>query len=114
MNALVTGGSGALGGAICRVLAREGHVVAVGYHTNRAVADRLVAELEDRGARSVAIGFDVADPRATGDAVDRAAADMGGLDILVHAAAQQADGLVWDLASHRLARILAVNLAGAF
>src|SRR5258706_11611622 len=99
MNALVTGGSGALGGAICRVLAREGHVVAVGYHTNRAGADRPVAELEDRGARSVGIGFDVAHPRPAGDAVERAAAGMGGLGMPGHAPAQKADGLVGDLAT---------------
>ncbi|TLZ17117.1 MAG: NAD-dependent epimerase/dehydratase family protein, partial [Gammaproteobacteria bacterium] len=41
-RALVTGGSGAIGGAVCRRLARDGHHVYVHSHRGVAVAEALV------------------------------------------------------------------------
>ena len=114
MRALVTGGSGGLGVAICRALADAGYAVAVGYHTNRTLAERLASELDRPERRCLAIGFDVADAAAAEKAVAHAAAAMGGLDVLVHAAAQKADGLAADLEPGDVARVLAVNVAGAF
>lgn len=102
-----------MGGAICRALAGDGHDVAVCYHTNRAAAERLVGELRSFGTRPLALGFDVADPVATEAAVARAAGELGGLEILVQAAAQNADGLISDVAPEDLTRLLAVNVAGA-
>ncbi len=98
MRALVTGGSGALGNATSRALGAAGHGVVVGYRTNRNAAERLAQELRNRGTPSIALGFDVVDVRATEAAVTRAAEELGGLDILVHAAAQSVDGLAADLA----------------
>ena len=59
IRALVTGGSGGLGSAICRQLAIAGHFVYV--HANRSLdsAQRVAAEIISRGGAAAAVQFDV-------------------------------------------------------
>ncbi|WP_066941080.1 SDR family NAD(P)-dependent oxidoreductase [Microtetraspora fusca] len=54
--ALVTGGSGGIGAAVCRHLARRGSMVAFTYRSNAAAADALVAELSAAPATAVPAG----------------------------------------------------------
>jgi NAD(P)-dependent dehydrogenase (short-subunit alcohol dehydrogenase family) len=83
-KALVTGAAGGLGRAISKMLAREGAKVAV-TDLDEAGAHALAAEInaEHPGA-AFAYAHDVTDEAAWIEVVDRAAADMGGLSILVH------------------------------
>ena len=70
-RALVTGGSGAIGGAVCRRLAALGaHVV---MHGNRhaARAEALAAEIRFAGGGAEALGFDVTDNQAAKAAVEK-------------------------------------------
>lgn len=82
--ALVTGGSGGIGAAICRALTEHDAVVAVAYGSNAAAAEVLAAELSARGAeRAGAFGVDLEDregPRQLVEQVERA---LGPIDILV-------------------------------
>ena len=64
-RALVTGGSGAIGGAICRRLAREGHHVYIHCHRGIEVAQALAREIEGSGGRAEVICFDITDTEAT-------------------------------------------------
>jgi len=79
-RALVTGGSGDLGGSICRALHAAGCFVYV--HANRGIerAEALVAELGDRAA---AIAFDVSDGEASRMAVESLLAD-GPIQVVVN------------------------------
>ena len=70
-RALVTGGSGAVGSAICRELARAGHFVYVHANRNRAGADAVVAAIVGAGGRAEAVAFDVADRAACASALAR-------------------------------------------
>lgn len=104
-TALVTGGSGGLGAAICRLLAEQGADVVFTYRSNRAAAEALLAELGDAsgdesnkagsevetrstasgaGARVRAIQLDLSEGEAVVEAVDEAAAG-GGLHTVVYA-----------------------------
>ena len=112
MIAFVTGGTGGLGEAICRALNRDGHDVAVGYRQNRERAAQLVAGLLASGRRALAVPVDVSDPGASEAAVNGVAQALGGLDIVVNAAACNTDGLLPDLAPADVARMHAVNIAG--
>jgi NAD(P)-dependent dehydrogenase (short-subunit alcohol dehydrogenase family) len=82
--ALVTGGSKRIGAAICRALAAEGTAVAI--HCNRSVdeAVSLAAELEAAGSQAAVVEADLADPSQVTSLVERAAADIGPLDLLVN------------------------------
>jgi 3-oxoacyl-[acyl-carrier protein] reductase len=84
--ALVTGGSGGLGAAICRMLAARGSDVVLSYRANRDRADAVVADVEAHGRRARAVAVDLVDDVAAHTFVDDAAAEFGGIHTLVHAA----------------------------
>ena len=83
IRALVTGGSGGIGAAICRRLAAAGHFVYVHAHRGTAAAEALGARASLlRAARRSRSAFDVTDAEATqaaidGDAGDRADTNPG-------------------------------------
>ena len=61
VRALVTGGSGALGAAICRRLGAAGHLVYVHANRNESAAQEVVREIRDAGGEARAVAFDVTD-----------------------------------------------------
>jgi NAD(P)-dependent dehydrogenase (short-subunit alcohol dehydrogenase family) len=82
--ALVTGGGRDTGRAIALALAGEGATVAVNYLHSKADAEAVVAEIAAGGGRAAAYQADVTDAAAVRAMVDRVAADLGGLQILVN------------------------------
>jgi 3-oxoacyl-[acyl-carrier protein] reductase len=60
--ALVTGASRGIGAAIARAVSAEGWPVGVGYRSDQAGADTVVAEIESAGGRALALAGDIADP----------------------------------------------------
>jgi 3-oxoacyl-[acyl-carrier protein] reductase len=83
-TALVTGGSGAVGSAIVRVLAREGCAVAFTYRSHADQAARLAAELTAAGSAVRAYELDVLDARASAALAERIERDLAGVDVLVN------------------------------
>ncbi|MEE2658944.1 MAG: 3-oxoacyl-ACP reductase family protein [Candidatus Latescibacterota bacterium] len=83
-NALVTGGSGGLGSAICAELAAEGATVAVHYHRNEALAREFVAALTAEGRRAELVSADVASAEGAEALVKEVVQGLGGIDILVN------------------------------
>ena len=82
--ACVTGGGRGLGLAIVRALAREGADVALSFHASEEGAQAAVAELRARGRRAVAVRADARRPGDMAAFVERAALELGGLDLLVN------------------------------
>jgi NAD(P)-dependent dehydrogenase (short-subunit alcohol dehydrogenase family) len=82
----VTGGTGGLGEAVCRLLAERGSHVALTYNKNATKAAELVAEIEASGRRARAWPVDLVDEDVTHTFLDDVAAEFGGLHTLVHAA----------------------------
>jgi NAD(P)-dependent dehydrogenase (short-subunit alcohol dehydrogenase family) len=85
-KALVTGGSRGIGRAVCLELAQRGADVAFIYRSRDAEADDTLARSRAFGQRALALKADLAVAAAVASAVERAAAELGGLDILVQAA----------------------------
>lgn len=108
--ALVTGGSGGIGGAICRRLSADGHTVLVGYRSDAAGAERVV---DDCPGKAEPVGLDVTDEQQVRAAVDRAR-ELGELGVLVNAAGIAEDGLLLRLDPERFDRSTAVNLRGPY
>jgi NAD(P)-dependent dehydrogenase (short-subunit alcohol dehydrogenase family) len=114
-RALVTGGSRGIGRAVCLEFARRGGDVAFMYHSHDAEAEATQTHILSEGRRAFALKADVADAAAVGAAVQRAATELGGIDVLAHAAgAMGAWSGVADLPVVDWDRYLAVDLSGAF
>jgi NAD(P)-dependent dehydrogenase (short-subunit alcohol dehydrogenase family)/uncharacterized protein YndB with AHSA1/START domain len=88
---LITGGSSGIGLSVAEALAQEGAEVALlaRNELGLAAAKRKLAEI---GAEAVTVTADVTDREALQAAVDEAAAQLGGLDVLVTSAASIAFG----------------------
>ena len=77
---LVTGGSRGIGRAICLAFAQAGAKVAFVYHSRQDMAQSLVEEM----GGGAALQADLRSPQEAGEAVDRAALALGGLDVVVN------------------------------
>jgi len=112
-RALVTGGSGTLGAAICRALARAGHAVCIHAHHGAQQAEALARSLCEQGARAQALQFDVTDPEATGAALGRLLED-GPIQILVNNAGVHDDAVLPGMSARQWHRVIDVSLHGFF
>jgi NAD(P)-dependent dehydrogenase (short-subunit alcohol dehydrogenase family) len=90
--ALVTGGSRGLGAAIAEELAGRGADVAISYATSADKAEIVVARLQAKRVRALAIRSDQADTAAAKPLVHKVVSHFGRLDILVNNAAVVAKG----------------------
>jgi NAD(P)-dependent dehydrogenase (short-subunit alcohol dehydrogenase family) len=114
-QALVTGGSRGIGRAVCLELAQRGADVAFIYRSRDAEAEATAAQVRALGRRALALKTDLAHAAAVSAAVDRAAAELGRLDVLVQAAgAMGAWRETAELSTDEWDRYLAVDLSGAF
>lgn len=84
--AFVAGGTGGIGAAIVRTLARRGSDVAFTYRANQVAADGLAGDVREHGRQVLAMRLDLTDESATARAVSEAAETFGGIHTLVHAA----------------------------
>jgi 3-oxoacyl-[acyl-carrier protein] reductase len=112
-RALVTGGSGDLGGAICRRLAAEGLHVIVHANANRARAETVVADVRSAGGSAESVAFDVADGSATRVALDALLAD-GPIQVLVNNAGIHDDAVMAGMTELQWRRVIDVSLHGFF
>ncbi len=112
-NALVTGGSGAIGAAICHKLAADGHHVYV--HANSGIdrAAAVVAMITDAGGSAEAISFDVADAAETSGTLARVL-EAGPIQVLVNNAGIHDDAVMPGMQAEQWRRVIDVSLNGFF
>jgi 3-oxoacyl-[acyl-carrier protein] reductase len=107
--ALVTGGSGGIGAAICRALADSGLTVLVGYRSDEDAAAEVARSC---AGKAEAVRIDVADADDITAAVARAG-DLGTLAVVVNNGGIADDDLLLRLTPERIDATLQVNLRGA-
>ena len=112
-RALVTGGSGGIGGTLCRRLARERHHVYVHSHRGAAVAEALVREILAGGGHATAINFDITDTDATRQALE-AVLEAGPIQILVNNAGVHDDAVLPGMSAAQWHRVIDVSVNGFF
>ncbi|MFJ9025600.1 SDR family NAD(P)-dependent oxidoreductase [Streptomyces sp. NPDC102259] len=110
--ALVTGAGRGIGEAIADRLAAHGAAVAV-CDLDPAAADKVAVRLAERYAvPTIGVGADISDGTAVRAAVERVAAELGPVDVLVNNAAVDVIGRFVDSGEETWDRIIAVNLRG--
>ncbi len=112
-RALVTGGSGDIGGAICAALAADGLHVIVHANSNPARAEAIVDRIRAEGGRAQAVAFDVADGDATRAALDALLAD-GPIQVLVNNAGIHDDAPLAGMSEGQWRSVIDVSLHGFF
>lgn len=112
-RALVTGGSGEIGAAICRALAAQGARVIV--HANRGIdrAQAVVDEIVSAGGQADAVAFDLSNATQVQAAVEKLLAP-GPIQILVNNAGLHRDALMAGMAAEVWDEVIDTNLNGFF
>ena len=112
-RALVTGGSGGIGAAICQRLAADGYFVYVHANRNVAKAEALVAAIRADGGQAEAIAFDVTDADASRTALEALIADAP-IQVLVNNAGIHDDAVFPGMSAAQWHSVLDVSLNGFF
>jgi 3-oxoacyl-[acyl-carrier protein] reductase len=113
VRALVTGGSGGIGAAICRRLAADGRHVIVHAHRSLDAARAIAADIVARGGNAEALAFDVADADAVRAALE-ALLEAGPVQILVNNAGIHDDAPLPGMSEAQWRRVIDVSLHGFF
>lgn len=109
--ALVTGGGQGIGAAICKRLAKDGFAVAVADLNEKTAAD-TVAQITAAGGKATAIALDVSNREAFSAAVDRAASELGGFDVIVNNAGLGPTTPIDSITPELFDKVMHVNVAG--
>jgi len=112
--AIVTGGSGGIGSAICRCLARHGAKVTVHYRVAADTALELVATLEQDGSEAQAIGADLSSGEDCEKLIEQSRQTFGPATILVNNAAMQPLADFGEISADDMALMLTTNVQGPF
>ncbi len=112
-RALVTGGSGDIGGAIAEALAADGFHVHVHANTSRERAQAIVDAIAAAGGSADAVAFDLVDGEATRAAVEALLAN-GPIHALVHNAGIHDDAPLAGMREEQWRRVIDISLNGFF
>ncbi|MBL8446849.1 MAG: 3-oxoacyl-ACP reductase FabG [Zoogloeaceae bacterium] len=112
-RALVTGGSGGIGAAICRRLAADGHHVIVHGSRPGGLAEEIAQDLRAVHLQAEAVAFDVADRAATATALAAILA-AGPVQILVNNAGVHDDAVFPGMTGAQWDRVMNVSLDGFY
>ena len=113
MRALVTGGSGQIGAAICRALAGAGHHVLIHAHRRNDAASQLAQALIAAGGSAEPVSFDVTDDGASRAALEQLLA-AGPVQILVNNAGIYDDAVFAGMSPLQWQRVIDVIVKGFY
>jgi NAD(P)-dependent dehydrogenase (short-subunit alcohol dehydrogenase family) len=108
---VITGGSAGVGRATARRFARDGAALGL-IARGRDRLDAAVSELEQAGARALAVQADVADPDAVEAAADRFERELGPIDVWINNAMATVYSRVRDTEPEEFRRVTEVTYLG--
>jgi len=113
IRALVSGGSGAIGAAICRRLARDGIHVIVHSNSSPDKALAVCNEIQSQGGSAEVVSFDITDPDTTADVLE-GLLSSGAIQIVVNNAGIHDDAPMAGMSQAQWRRVIDVCLNGFF
>jgi 3-oxoacyl-[acyl-carrier protein] reductase len=113
VRALVTGGSGDIGAAICRRLGAAGHFVYVHANRRMAEAEAVASSVIEAGGQAQAVVFDVTDSAATRAALD-SMVEHQAVQILVNNAGINDDAAFPGMSPLQWQRVIDVSINGFY
>ena len=113
MKALVTGGSGLIGSAICEALASEGLHVLVHANQNLDRARQVVEKIRSAGQSAETACFDVSDRKATSHHLENIL-ESGPVQVLVNNAGIYDDATMAGMLPEQWDRVIQITLNGFF
>lgn len=113
-KAIVTGANSGIGKAIAIELARAGADIVVNYVSGEDRAREVVEEIEQQGARAIALRADVSSEQDVVSMFQQTIAQFGRVDILVNNAGLQKDAPFDQLSIDHWNKVIGVNLTGQF
>jgi 3-hydroxybutyrate dehydrogenase len=112
-SAYITGAASGIGHAIAELFAQEGASVAIA-DLNQTAADAAAAGINAAGGKAIGLAVDVTNESQVDASMDKAAAQLGGIDIMISNAGIQIVKPVVDFPFADWKKLLAVHLDGAF
>ncbi|WP_371629662.1 SDR family oxidoreductase [Streptomyces sp. NBC_00341] len=112
--AIVTGGSGGIGGAVAAALAARGMAVVVHYSGGPERAGKVVASIQEAGGLAVAAPGDIADETEMAALFDTAEERFGAVDVVVNTAGIMLLAPVVEMDLDAFDRMHRVNVRGTF
>jgi len=120
--AVITGGGGGLGKAMCLLMAQEGAKVVVndfgtatdGSGKDASPADVVVDEIKKAGGQAVANYDSVATPEGGENIIKTAVESFGRIDILVNNAGVARDRMIFNMSAEEFDIVVKTHLYGAF
>ena len=112
--ALVTGASRGIGKATATKLAQDGADVAVHYVKSAEKAEAVCEQVRQLGRRAIPVQANIADRPAVAEMVEKVAAELGPVDLLVNNAGDVGDMSFDELTPEHWDKVVAINLTGPF
>ena len=113
--ALVTGGNGGIGSAICQELADKGLTVIAAYFApQKGGAEKWQTQMKEMGYDFHLVGGDVADYQSAGEMIAKAEAEVGPIDVLVNCAGITRDKMLKRMTEDQWNIVLRTNLDSVF
>ena len=112
-RALVTGGSGTIGAAICQRLAGDGYAVIVHAHRHPEAAGHVAEKIVANGGAASVACFDVADGQAAAETLQNLLKD-GPIQVVVNNAGIHEDAPMAGMTAEQWTRVVDVSLHGFF
>lgn len=112
-RALVTGGSGAIGSAICKQLAASAFAVIVHAHRHPESAEQVAGKIRTHGGSASSVNFDITDGGATRHALETLLKD-GPIQVVVNNAGAHDDAPMAGMTSEQWTKVIDLSLNGFF
>lgn len=112
-RALVTGGSGGIGAAICRALSAQGYFVYVHAHRGIAAAESIAAGITAAGGKACALQFDLTDAAASRAALEGILED-GPIQVLINNAGIHDDAVFPGMKPEQWHRVIDLSVNGFY